>query len=107
MPGPKGGQNEDGFYDLAAKDAVDPAPQIFAVDEATGTVFGPYPDSTIVKWTQAPGAQPSEKPMGSVRGRAGAVEWHLRGQGDLLVFAVDASGNASKPVVCLVPPLPK
>lgn len=107
LPGPKGGQNEDGFYDLIASDAVDPNPLVFAIDGGTGHVFGPYPDGTVVKWTQAPGAIPSERPMGSTNGRAGAVEWHLRGQGDLLVYAVDASGNASIPLACLVPPLPK
>ena len=107
LPGAKGGQNEDGFYDLMAEDAVDPDPQVFAVDEATGFVFGPYPAGTIVKWTQAPGAPPAEKKMGSDKGKAGAVDFHLRGQGDMLIFAVDASGNASDPLVCLVPPLPK
>ncbi|MDF1594986.1 MAG: VWA domain-containing protein [Acidimicrobiia bacterium] len=107
LPGPKGGQNEDGFYDLAAEDLVDPSPQVYAVDEGTGFVFGPYPAGTIVKWTQAPGAPPAEKKMGSDKGQAGAVDWHLRGQGDMLIYAVDASGNASDPLVCLVPPLPK
>lgn len=107
LPGAKGGQNEDGFYDLAAEDLVDPNPQVYAVDQATGWVFGPYPAGTIVKWTQAPGAQPSEKKMGSNNGQAGAVDYHLRGQGDMLIFAVDASGNTSDPLVCLVPPLPK
>lgn len=107
LPGAKGGQNEDGFYDLAAEDLVDPNPQVYVVDQATGWTFGPYPAGTIVKWTQAPGAEPSEKKMGSSKGRAGAVDYHLRGQGDMLIFAVDASGNASDPLVCLVPPLPK
>ncbi len=77
LPGPKGGQNEDGFYDLMAEDAVDPNPQVFAVDEGTDHVFGPYPAGTIVKWTQAPGAPPAEKKMGSDKGKAGAVDYHL------------------------------
>ncbi|MEN8114923.1 MAG: hypothetical protein ABFS21_11125, partial [Actinomycetota bacterium] len=107
LPGAKGGQNEDGFYDLAASDAVDPDPDVFVVDEVTGHVFGPYPAGTKIKWTQAPGATPTERPMGSVKGQAGAVAWHLTGQGDMLIYAVDASGNSSSPLVCLVPPLPK
>ena len=75
--------------------------------EGSSVVFGPYAAGTKIKWTQAPGAEPSEKPMGSAQGSAGAVAWHLRGQGDMLVYAVDASGNSSSPLVCLVPPLPK
>lgn len=106
-PGPKGGQNEDGFYILDASDAVDPNPQIYVVDDGSGHVFGPYAPGTIVKWTQAPGAEPRERPMGSTLGEAGAVAWHLRGQGDMLVYAVDAAGNSSDPTVCLVPPFPK
>ncbi|MEN8039953.1 MAG: vWA domain-containing protein [Actinomycetota bacterium] len=107
LPGPNGGQNEDGFYDLAASDAVDPNPDVFVVDEGTGYVFGPYAAGTKIKWTQAPGAEPTERPIGSVRGEADAVAWHLTGQGDMLVYATDASGNSSSPLVCLVPPLPK
>ncbi len=107
LPGAKGGQNEDGFYDLMAEDLVDPNPLVYAVDQGTGFVFGPYPAGTIIKWTQAPGAEPSEKKMASTRGQAEAVDYHLKGQGDMLVYAVDASGNASDPLVCLVPPLPK
>ncbi len=107
LPGPKGGQNEDGFYDLAARDAVDPSPDVYVIDEATGHMFGPYPAGTKIKWTQAPGAEPKERKMGSDRGRAGAVAWHLTGQGDMLVYATDASGNSSDPITCLVPPFPK
>ena len=107
LPGPKGGQNEDGFYELMARDAVDPSPLVFAIDEGTGHVFGPYPAGTRIKWTQAPGARPTERPMGSSRGAADAVPWHLRGQGDMLVSATDSSGNTSDPLTCLVPPFPK
>jgi len=107
LPESKGGQNEDGFYDLMVEDLVDPNPLVYVVDQGTGHAFGPYPAGTIVKWTQTPGAQPSEKKMGSTKGQAGAVDYHLKGQGDMLIYAVDASGNASDPLVCLVPPLPK
>ena len=68
------GQNEDGFYQFNATDAVDPNPRIFVVDSGTGTVFGPYPSGTNIKYMQAPGATPSASPM------AGAVAWMIKGQ---------------------------
>ena len=98
---PPPGQNEDGFYQLNATDAVDPNPRIFVVDSGTGTVFGPYPSGTNIKYVQAPGATPSASPM------AGAVAWMIKGQGDMLVYAVDGSGNQSDNLSCLVPPPPK
>ena len=105
--GGKAGQNPDGFYELTADDPVDPDPEIFVRDDATGTVFGPYPDGTVVKWTQAPGAEPNAKTIGSAEGAAGAVTVHIIAQGDMEVFSVDDSGNISDPVTCLVPPPPK
>jgi hypothetical protein len=99
--------NEDGFFELTASDAVDPNPDIFVVDTGTGTVFGPFPSGTRIKYTQAPGATPSIKKMGSTNGQAGAVQWHIKGQGDAAVYAVDDSGNQSSATSCLVPPPPK
>jgi hypothetical protein len=93
--------NEDGFFQLTATDSVDPNPSIFVVDLGTGTVFGPFPSGTNVKYTQAPGATPSISPG------AGAVNWKIKGQGDMGVYAVDGSGNKSATVSCLVPPPPK
>jgi hypothetical protein len=93
--------NEDGFFLLTATDLVDPNPSIFVVDSGTGTVFGPFPSGTNVKYTQAPGATPSISPG------AGAVNWQIKGQGDMQVYAVDGSGNQSATVSCLVPPPPK
>ena len=98
---PKSGQNPDGFYQLVATDIVDPNPQIFVVDSGTGTVFGPYPSGTNVKYVQAPGATPSASPM------TGAVGWLIKGQGDMQTYAVDGSGNQSTSASCLVPPTPK
>ena len=97
----KSGQNPDGFYELVATDAVDPDPEIFVVDTGTGTVFGPFANGTKIKYTQANGADPG------VKTGAGDVDWKIKGQGDAAVFAVDASGNASDPVMCLVPQPPK
>lgn len=101
------GQNEDGFYKLVATDVLDPSPDIFVVDAGTGTVFGPFPSGTQIKYTQAPGAEPSQKEIGSPNGEAGAVAYHITGQGDMQVYAVDDAGNQSASVNCLVPPPPK
>ena len=106
-PGPKGGQNEDGFYKLTAWDAVDPDPQIYVVDSGSGTVFGPFPSGTKIKYTEDPTATPTIKRMGSSKGQAGDIDWHIIGNGDADVYAVDASGNASAALSCLVPPPPK
>jgi hypothetical protein len=100
-------QNPDGFYELSATDNLDPDPQIFVIDGGSGTVFGPYSSDTTIKYTQAPGATPSEKKIGSSNGQAGAVMVHITGTGDAFVFATDASGNTSGTVPCLVPPPPK
>jgi hypothetical protein len=107
LPGPKGGQNEDGFYELTAWDAVDPDPQIFVVDAGSGTVFGPFASGAKIKYTEAKGATPSQKKIGSSNGQADAVDWHIIGNGDPEVYAVDASGNQSDAASCLVPPPPK
>jgi hypothetical protein len=101
LPGPNGGQNEDGFYRLTAVDNVDPNPQIFVADDGSSFVAGPFSSGDIVKITQAPGAPPSSKKM------AGVVVAHIILRGDALVYAVDASGNQSDPISCLVPPPPK
>jgi hypothetical protein len=101
LPGPKGGQNEDGFYLLTAVDNVDPNPQIFVGDDGSSFVAGPFSSGAIVKITQAPDATPTSKKM------AGVVVAHIILRGDALVYAVDASGNQSDPISCLVPPPPK
>lgn len=97
------GQNEDGFYELTATDAVDPDPEIFVLDGGSGTVFGPFASGTRIKYTEANRA-PTQRPMG---GPGSAVAWHIWGTGDAFVYAVDDDGNASDPVACLVPPQPK
>ena len=100
-------QNPDGFYLLTAGDNVDPNPQLFVVDSETGHVFGPFESGTTIKYTEANGAAPGQKKIGSSNGKAGAVMWHLTGQGDALLVAVDASGNVSEVAECLVPPPPR
>ncbi|NUT50371.1 MAG: VWA domain-containing protein [Saccharothrix sp.] len=93
--------NEDGFFVRTATDAVDPDPQLFVSDSASPYVFGGYPSGTKIKLVQAPGATPNEKPG------VGDIDYRITLKGDALVYAVDASGNQSAPVSCLVPPPPK
>lgn len=96
---PKSGQNPDGFYVLLATDDRDPDPQVFLEDTGTGHVFGPYPSGQKIKYTQNRKG-PSEKQMpGDIL--------HLTGTGDGAMYAVDASGNISDRVDCLVPEPPK
>jgi hypothetical protein len=77
LPGPQGGQNEDGFYLISSTTGVD----VIVVDTGSGTEFGPYPSGTVVKYTEANGATPSEKTIGSTNGQAGAVLVHITGTG--------------------------
>ncbi len=107
LPGSKGGQNEDGFYEFTAQDIVDPDVEVFVEDTGSGTVFGPFASGVVIKYTEAPGTEPEQKKMGSDKGKAGAVTWHIIGNGDPVVYAVDSSGNVSASTTCLVPPLPK
>jgi hypothetical protein len=96
LPGPNGGQNEDGFYKIGSDVGTD-------VTVVTGGVsFGPFTSGTVVKYTQAPGATPSSKTIGSTNGQAGAVTVHITGPDELVVRSVD--GNTT---TCFVPPPPK
>lgn len=105
LPGPKGGQNEDGFYELGAKDDSG-AVQIWITDALGSGPFGPFASGDKVKITEAPGATPSSKPMGSSNGQAGAIAAHITLNGDAIMQATDAAGNQTS-VTCFVPPPPK
>lgn len=101
------GVNPDGFYELIAVDDNDPEPQIY-VGTACGTIlFGPFPSGTVVKFTEAPGAAPSMKKIGSNKGQAGAVAYHITLPSEPVIWAVDAAGNTSPCTTCFVPPPPK
>jgi hypothetical protein len=100
LPGPNGGQNEDGFYLLSTDSGVD----VFVLDTGSGTVFGPFPSGTKIKYTQAPGATPGQEKIGSTQGQAGAVQYHITGTGDASVYP---TGEPDRAVSCLVPPPPK
>ena len=96
LPGPNGGQNEDGFYKIGSDVGT-------AVTVVTGGVtFGPFASGSVVKYTQAPGAAPTSKTIGSSNGQAGAVIVHITGPDELVVVSVDGSRTT-----CFVPPPPK
>jgi hypothetical protein len=100
MPGPRGGQNEDGFYRIGS----DTGKAVNVKDTGSGTVFGPFPSGTKIKYTEAPGGTPSIKEIGSTNGQAGAVQYHITGTGDAFVFP---TGELQNGVFCRVPPPPK
>jgi hypothetical protein len=97
--GRPGRQNPDGFYLLSASDNVDEDLDIFLIDDASGTVFGPFEDGTRIKLVQAPGATPRIRPG------VGVIDWKIRIQGDAILSVTDAAGNLAE-VSCLVPPPP-
>jgi len=113
-PAPANGgqaQNPDGFYELFAEDVVwaETDLQVFVEDTGSGTVFGPFAVGTTIKYTEDEFATPEAKKIGSDKGKAkaDAVDWHIIGNGDAALYAVDGSGNTSEPAMCLVPPPPK
>ena len=74
LPGPNGGQNEDGFYLISSNTGVD----VFVKDLGSGTIFGPFPSGTKIKYTQAPGGTPSQQEDRKHQrsGRGGPVPYH-------------------------------
>ncbi|MDO8473468.1 MAG: hypothetical protein Q7T05_06585 [Dehalococcoidia bacterium] len=110
LPGPKGGMNEDGFYQELATDNCDKNPQIYIsyVGSSNPKLFGPFDSGIVVKFTQAaPGRPATIQKIGSTTGKAGAVAWHIILPADASVIAIDEAGNVSKPYVQLVPRPPK
>ena len=99
--------NPDGFYQLNAEDPnIANCIVTLQVVDGDGYVFpGPFLPGDNIKYTQADGAPQKQKKIGSSNGQAGAVKWHLKGHGDLTIFATDPSGNVSS-AMCLVPPPP-
>jgi hypothetical protein len=93
------GENPDGFYQIGSTDGS----QVYVIDTATGTTFGPYPNGTVIKYTEANGAEPKVLTIGSTTGEAGAVTVHIFGQGDPAVQSV----NGGAMTICYVPPKPK
>lgn len=105
-------QNPDGFYELFGVDEPFGAAgvQMYLIDDGSGTIFGPFDVGTRVKYTQANGTTPRMKAMAGNNGAGGkatAVDYHIWGNGDGALLAVDVSGNESQAVSCLVPRPPK
>src|SRR2546423_10404535 len=92
LPGPNGGQNEDGFYLISSNTGVN----VFVKDTGSGTIFGPFPSGTKIKYTQAPGATPSSKKFGSTTGQSGAVKYTLSATGVATVFPIDESTHGAR-----------
>jgi hypothetical protein len=104
LPGPKGGQNEDGFYELVGEDNEDGTADVFVTNASGSVTFGPFASGSVVKITEDPDETPTSKPMG---GKKSAVAVHIILDSDALVFAVDSFGETSAIVSCLVPSPPK
>jgi len=114
IPGKKRGNdkpnlNPDGFYEVCAKDDNGKA-LIYVTYDGAGDDFvpyGPFESCVIIKFTEAPGAEPSIKKIGSPpNGGATAVKWHITLPADPLIIAVDESGNEATCGSCIVPPRP-
>jgi hypothetical protein len=98
---PASGQNPDGYYQLLGKDNCDSDPLIYIADTGSSFVAGPFHNGDVIKLTQSPGKTPSQDPAPA------PIVAHLHFKGDGLLYAVDASGNQSEGVLCLVPRPPK
>ena len=98
LPGPRGGINDDGFYEVGTNVGTD-----VILRDTDGNVFGTFLSGTKVKYTESNGAEPSVKKIGSANGQAGAVDVHITGTGDLVVVPVVDGA----PITCPVPPPPK
>jgi hypothetical protein len=132
MPGPKGGQNDEGFYQLFAEDPCaepgappleifigyeDDAGNIFYVapGDPTSGISG-YSSGTVVKVTEAKGSKGgSVKKIGSIKskGNASAVTDHITLPSDPVIYLGYYDAVTGQFIViekcykCLVPPPPK
>lgn len=97
---PQGTTKSHGFFQISASDVIDDDPDVFVRDTGSGTVFGPFDSPTNIRWTKDADATPTQQSIG---GPNSSVQWHLIGNGDAEVFAVDASGNVADAALCTVP----
>ena len=102
----KNNQNPGGFYQIFGIDNCDPSPEIYIGTIEDPYLFGPFESGVVIKFTEAAGAEPSIKKIGSINGQAGAVTWHITLPSDPVVTVVDAAGNTDFCDRCLVPPPP-
>ncbi len=106
---PGSGMNEDGFYIFGTLPG-ELGNQVSIRDDASHSVFGPFPSGTRIKWVEANGAQPTIESMGGNNGQGNgqalAVDYRIHAQGDAQAFFVDENG-VEVSATCLVPPFPK
>jgi len=102
----KNNVNPDGFYEIIAEDICDAEPDIYIGTVDDPYMFGPFVSGVVVKFTDAPSAEPQMKKIGSTNGQADAVKCHITLPGDPVVTVVDNSGNITTCDGCLVPPPP-
>ena len=101
LPGSKGGQNDDGFYELIGEDNEDGTAPVFVTNASGSVTFGPFVSGSVVSIREAPGATPSASMMG---GPNSVVVARIMLDSDAFVFAVDSFGEVSPVVSCLLPP---
>lgn len=134
---PNSGKNPDGFYRIKAHQDPGVNEVWFSYvgyegptvqGGPTGALFGPFymeaiPDSLpkhagegandgwisqfVFKVTEAPGAAPSVKKIGSINGQAGAVAIHIRVPADVIWMVRFSDGGVVTGDCCVVPPPPK
>lgn len=98
------GKNPDGFYQILSEDICDAEPEIYVGTSDNPRIFGPLTSGIVIKFTEAPGAKPSMKKIGSANGQAGAVTWHITLPADPVITVIDDAGNVTVCTDCLVPP---
>jgi hypothetical protein len=98
------GKNPDGFYQILAEDICDAEPEIYVGTKDNPRLFGPLTSGIVIKFTEAPGAKPSMKKIGSANGQAGAVTYHITLPADPVITVIDDAGNVTVCTDCLVPP---
>jgi len=102
-------ENPDGFCQIFAEDNCDDPEdiEIWVGTTCGEKLFGPFQSGTVIKFTEAPGATPSQKKIGSTKGQADAVAYHITLPSEPIITAWDAAGLQSVCTSCLVPPPPK
>ena len=100
LPGPNGGQNEDGFYPTPRTPGSTSSSRTWEAGRSSAR--SPVGRRSSTRRPRV--GTPSSKKIGSTNGQAGAVQYHITGTGDAFVFP---TGEPQHGVSCLVPPPPK
>ena len=108
---PNSGKNPDGFYGvwIPPCSCIDML-YVSYVGSSDPQLLGPYTVSPCglfnFKLTEAKGAAPQVKKMGSSNGKAGAVPYHFLLPGDAQI-SFYSGGDLIGSTTCVVPPPPK